>query len=235
MPQSSYSIASCFGGPALLLAIAISMSACERQSEKDSLAMDPSPEPLSADIREISLPIEDTDLRDSTLPGLQIANQKCTICHSVDYINFQPPNMNLEQWTEEVSKMVHSYGAPIDEVEVGMIGAYFAVNYGSANASDADVVSASVIPEPVQVESTDVTGLLGANACLACHALDSTLVGPSFSDVAARYSGDAQALNNLTISVQQGGQGKWGQIPMPAMPNLSEEQARALAAYVLDR
>jgi len=42
---------------------------------------------------EIKLPQETAKLRASKLPGYAIAVQKCAICHSADYINFQPPGM----------------------------------------------------------------------------------------------------------------------------------------------
>ena len=192
---------------------------------------------VSAAPVEITLPVETATLRESTLPGYTLAQQKCRICHSVDYIRFQPPDMNLEQWTSEMRKMQHSYGAPIDEQEIKSIAAYLAVAYGSAKASDADVIAAStprLSSEPTSPDAAvDVDELLDANACLGCHAIDTKIVGPSFQEVAKKYVGDANAESQLSNSIKSGGAGKWGQIPMPAMSNLSEAQARALAAYIL--
>ncbi|MBU1357717.1 MAG: c-type cytochrome [Gammaproteobacteria bacterium] len=71
------------------------------------------------------------------------------------------------------------------------------------------------------------------NACLACHAVDRKLVGPSYQDVAKKYAGRSDAVEKLTGSIKQGGSGKWGAIPMPAQPNLSAEDAKALAEWVL--
>ncbi|MGH8375674.1 MAG: c-type cytochrome, partial [Pseudomonas sp.] len=78
----------------------------------------------------ITLPPETAALKPSTLPGYPLAQQKCSICHSADYINFQPPGMSLAQWTAEAGKMQHVYGAPISDQEVNVIGAYLAVTYG---------------------------------------------------------------------------------------------------------
>ena len=36
-------------------------------------------------------------------------------------------------------------------------------------------------------------GLLKSKNCLACHAVDKKLVGPSYKDVAAKYKGDKTA------------------------------------------
>ena len=185
---------------------------------------------------EISLPQETATLRESPLPGYTIAQQKCSICHSVDYINFQPPGMNLEQWTAEMTKMQHSYGAPIDEHEIRSIAAYLAVTYGSAKASDEGVIAASAPTTAVNTATTaaiDVDKLLNANACLGCHAVDTKIVGPSFHDIASKYARQADAASKLSTSIKSGGVGKWGQVPMPPMASLTNAQANALAEYIL--
>lgn len=71
------------------------------------------------------------------------------------------------------------------------------------------------------------------NACMACHAVEKKLVGPSFADVAKKYAGQADAEAALARSIKAGGTGKWGPVPMPAQPGLSEGDARVLAAWVL--
>jgi cytochrome c len=72
------------------------------------------------------------------------------------------------------------------------------------------------------------------NQCMACHAMDKKLVGPSYRDVAQRYAGNALVLDVLTRSIKTGGQGKWGAIPMPAQTKLSDNDARKLAAWILN-
>lgn len=67
--------------------------------------------------------------------------------------------------------------------------------------------------------------------CLACHAVDKKLVGPAFKDVAARYT--QKDVAQLAASIRKGGSGKWGPIPMPANPQVSEAEATALATWVL--
>lgn len=71
------------------------------------------------------------------------------------------------------------------------------------------------------------------NACLACHAADRKLVGPGYQDVAKKYAGQKDAEAALAKSIRDGGSGKWGPVPMPAQPGLSESDARALAAWIL--
>ena len=71
------------------------------------------------------------------------------------------------------------------------------------------------------------------NACTACHAVDKKLVGPSYQDVAKKYASQKDAAAMLAKSIKAGGSGKWGPVPMPAQPALSDADALALANWVL--
>jgi cytochrome c len=69
--------------------------------------------------------------------------------------------------------------------------------------------------------------------CLACHAIDTKLVGPAYKEVAAKYKGDKSAEDKLAQKVMKGGSGVWGQIPMPANPQVSAAEAKTLVKWVL--
>lgn len=71
------------------------------------------------------------------------------------------------------------------------------------------------------------------NDCLGCHAVATKLVGPAYKDVAAKYAGQPDAQASLVQSIRNGSVGKWGELPMPAHPKLSEADAKKLAAWVL--
>lgn len=71
--------------------------------------------------------------------------------------------------------------------------------------------------------------------CMACHAADKKLVGPSYKDVAKKYAGDAKALDMLATKISKGGSGVWGAIPMPANPQVSEADAKKLSAWILSQ
>ena len=70
-------------------------------------------------------------------------------------------------------------------------------------------------------------------SCLACHAVDKKLVGPAYKDVAAKYAGQKDAAAMLAAKIQKGGVGVWGQVPMPANPQVSPDEAKQLATWVL--
>jgi cytochrome c len=75
--------------------------------------------------------------------------------------------------------------------------------------------------------------LAKAKNCLACHAADKKVVGPSYKEVAAKYAADKDAVAKLSKKIREGGVGNWGQIPMPANPQVSEAEAQTLAKWVL--
>ena len=76
--------------------------------------------------------------------------------------------------------------------------------------------------------------LATAKNCMACHAVDKKLVGPSYKDVAAKYAGQKGAEDKLVAKVMKGGSGTWGSVPMPANPQVSEADARSLVKWILD-
>lgn len=69
--------------------------------------------------------------------------------------------------------------------------------------------------------------------CLACHATDKKLVGPAYRDVAAKYAKDKDAVGRLAKRIREGGVGAWGQVPMPANPQVNDAEAQTLAKWVM--
>jgi cytochrome c len=77
--------------------------------------------------------------------------------------------------------------------------------------------------------------LAQAKNCMACHAVDKKLVGPAYKEVAAKYAGQKDAADKLAAKIQKGGAGVWGPVPMPANPQVTEAEAKKLAAWVLSQ
>ena len=71
------------------------------------------------------------------------------------------------------------------------------------------------------------------SGCLGCHAAAVKLVGPAYKDVAAKYAGQPDATEMLAKSIRSGGTGKWGEMAMPPQSQLSEADAKKLAAWIL--
>ena len=199
-------------------------------------------------VHDIVLPPETAVLRASPLAGYKIAVQKCGICHSADYINLQPPQLSLAQWTAEMAKMQHAYGAPIDDAEIKLLGIYLASTYGDAATvtpadaalgSDGSAAPAASTDTRTQTAAgggnanIDVHAVLDRNACLSCHAPRQKVVGPAYHDVALKYAGDPEARGKVEANIRSGGAGKWGPVPMPPFPHLSAADLTSLAEFVL--
>ena len=69
--------------------------------------------------------------------------------------------------------------------------------------------------------------------CMACHAVDKKVLGPAYKDVAAKYAGQKDAVDKLSAKVVKGGAGVWGNIPMPANPQVTDAEAKQLVQWIL--
>ena len=64
-------------------------------------------------------------------PGLGKVESNCSVCHSLDYIQMNSPFPNAALWDAEVTKMIKTFGAPIDDADAAAIKNYLSQNYGS--------------------------------------------------------------------------------------------------------
>ena len=69
--------------------------------------------------------------------------------------------------------------------------------------------------------------------CVACHHAERRMIGPAYTVIAARYANDGAAVGTLAERIMAGGGGNWGPMPMPAQPNVSRDEAEALARWIL--
>lgn len=69
--------------------------------------------------------------------------------------------------------------------------------------------------------------------CLACHAMDKKVLGPSFQEVATKYAGQKDAVDKLAVKVQKGSSGAWGPVPMPANTQVNDAEAKKLVTWIL--
>ena len=65
--------------------------------------------------------------------------------------------------------------------------------------------------------------------CTTCHVVKGTkTIGPTYADVAKKYGGQKDAEAKLADKVKKGGQGVWGQVPMPPNAAVPDADIRAL-------
>ncbi len=91
-------------------------------------------------------------------------------------------------------------------------------------------VAVAAADEPIS--DTRAMQMLAKYNCLACHALDGPMTGPSFRAVAKRYSSDPEAIDDLEGSVLNGSSGAWGDSAMPSN-DVPDTDLRALINWML--
>lgn len=69
------------------------------------------------------------------------------------------------------------------------------------------------------------------SGCMACHAVDKKVVGPSFQDVAKKYKAGDEAA--LIAKVKKGSSGVWGSIPMPPNASVKDDDLKTLVKWIL--
>lgn len=67
--------------------------------------------------------------------------------------------------------------------------------------------------------------------CLSCHSIDKKMAGPSFREIAERYT--QEDLEMLSRKIIDGGSGNWGQIPMQPHPQTSKEEADDMVEFIM--
>lgn len=91
---------------------------------------------------------------------------------------------------------------------------------------------AAVVVAAAPPAAGDVKALLAANSCTACHGMTQKIVGPAFSDIAAKHKGNAGLESYLAIKIREGGVGVFGAVPMPPQPQLSPADATRIAKWI---
>lgn len=69
--------------------------------------------------------------------------------------------------------------------------------------------------------------------CSGCHSLNERMIGPSYKEIAGKYSEKDTEL--LASKIIEGGSGVWGGVPMAAHPQVSKEDAKKMVEYILSQ
>lgn len=108
----------------------------------------------------------------------------------------------------------------------------------------APAVAAKPAKPAAPAASTAVPGrdegltLAQQSGCLACHKIETKLVGPAWQDVSKKYRGDDGAKARLIAKVKAGGKGNWtevtgGVMMPPYSPRVSDADIERLVSFVL--
>ncbi|CAA7193601.1 c-type cytochrome [Chryseobacterium potabilaquae] len=88
----------------------------------------------------------------------------------------------------------------------------------------------SLVSEPV---NTNISGdqMIQTLDCSGCHTIHERMIGPSYQEIADKYS--EKDTEMLASKIVEGGSGVWGGVPMAAHPQVSKEDAKKMIEYIL--
>jgi len=84
----------------------------------------------------------------------------------------------------------------------------------------------------VRADDASVEALMKKSNCFKCHAVDKKTVGPAYMEIAKKYKGQNVAAK-LQEKVKKGGQGAWGNVPMPPNPAVPDGDIKKLVDWIL--
>lgn len=112
---------------------------------------------------------------------------------------------------------------------------------GDKKADTKDTTATAAAPaNPATSNPADdkAIDLIAASDCTTCHRLHKSdggaVIGPAYSDVAAKYPNAADTtVDRLIKKIVAGGSGVWGTVPMTPHPNLKPDDVKTIVKYVL--
>ncbi len=87
------------------------------------------------------------------------------------------------------------------------------------------------VMDSVAVGKHEGLALIEGADCLTCHKVDAKLVGPSYQEVANKYT--SADIDMLAKKIIDGGKGVWGEIPMTPHAGMSPDNAKKMVEYIL--
>ena len=121
-------------------------------------------------------------------------------------------------------------GADTTRPELRSLGPV-ATSAATATTAAPKAASAAAAAAPNDTATADgkaAFALMQSSGCVACHAMDTKILGPSFTAIAQKHAGK---VDYLAGKVKGGSAGVWGAIPMPAQ-GLTEADAKTIASWL---
>ncbi|WP_419868163.1 c-type cytochrome [Chryseobacterium sp. CT-SW4] len=96
-----------------------------------------------------------------------------------------------------------------------------------------DTGASSVTESSTPAASANLTGdqIIETLDCMACHTTNEKMIGPSYQEIADKYS--EKDIELLASKIIDGGSGVWGSVPMQPHPQVSREDAKKMVEYIL--
>lgn len=96
------------------------------------------------------------------------------------------------------------------------------------------ILSAALLTLGAALPAQASEELAKKHLCTTCHVVKGAkTIGPTYADVAKKYAGQKDADAKLADKVKKGGQGVWGQVPMPPNAAVPDADVKALVKWIM--
>lgn len=109
-------------------------------------------------------------------------------------------------------------------VGIAVAGLVSVASFAAATSSSPNT-AASTMPKG--------EALAKGSDCFSCHAIKQKIVGPAFDAVSSKFAGQSGAASTLVDAIRKGHVGTWGNVPMPAHPQLSTADTKEIVSWIL--
>jgi cytochrome c len=111
---------------------------------------------------------------------------------------------------------------------VAMIGL---TSFSNSNLEETYIEPSKTNSSKIQISEGEK--LIAKSDCIGCHNKDKKVVGPSYVDIANKYTSNDKSINYLSGKIIKGGSGVWGSLPMGAHASLTKDEAKSMVKYIL--
>jgi cytochrome c len=109
----------------------------------------------------------------------------------------------------------------------------FVLNFSALGAMTFTLLACMAVAMAANDASPPGEAAAKGSDCFSCHTINQKLVGPAFSAIAQKFAGQPGAESTLEQAIKNGHVGTWGQVPMPAHPQLSNDQLKQIVDWIL--
>ncbi|HZA96940.1 MAG TPA: c-type cytochrome [Burkholderiaceae bacterium] len=178
----------------------------------------------------------DYELNEKTLLSVQMPNRNgLTTAHGLGSVHGRPDAQGSRcmkdcikdvRITSEIPEFARNQNGNLAQQKrpFGPMRGIDTARFDAGKTATTQVATQTAVPHP--------SDLIARHACTACHGLTNKIVGPGFNEIATRYQGRTDALAYLSKRIKEGGQGVWGEIPMPPQAGLKESDAEEIARWI---
>jgi cytochrome c551/c552 len=178
----------------------------------------------------------DYELNDKTLLSVQMPNRNgLTTAHGLGSVKGRPDaqgSLCMKDCVKDVTiaseipEFARNQSGNLAQQKrpLGPMRGIDTTRFDAGKTATTQVATQTAAPHP--------SDLIARHACTACHGLTNKIVGPGFNEIATKYQGRTDAQAYLSKRIKEGGQGVWGEIPMPPQTGLKESDADEIARWI---